>query len=212
VTDHTSFRSGLASPLKQVAHQIAGNLALDFCNTAGEHLAPRPDEMLVDSESFLRWCTQVGMIGQELYGKLARNSFPMDSILELREAIYRVALALARHEAVGREDLLAIEVRANGPKPGIIREPEGLRWKPDLVRGWEQLSSLLAAEALSLFCSRQALRIGVCDGGLCGWVFIDDSRGKRRRWCDMNDCGSRAKAKRFYTRRKGEQQESENKK
>jgi predicted RNA-binding Zn ribbon-like protein len=194
-----------------VAHQVAGNLALDFCNTAGEHLAPTPDEMLVDSETFLRWCTQAGMIGPEMYEKIARNSFPMNSILELREAIYRVALALARHEAVAREDLLAIEAQANGPKPGIFRDAEGLRWKPDLVRGCEQLCSLLAGEALSLFCSRHASRIGVCDGGLCGWVFVDDSRGKRRRWCDMNDCGSRAKAKRFYSRQKSERRRSENK-
>jgi predicted RNA-binding Zn ribbon-like protein len=33
-------------------------------------------------------------------------------------------------------------------------------------------------------------------------VFLDESRGKRRRWCDMNDCGSRAKARRYYHRQK----------
>jgi predicted RNA-binding Zn ribbon-like protein len=197
-------RSG-STPLKMVAHQVAGNVALDFCNTAGEHLAPKPDEMLVDSETFLRWCAQVGLIEPEIYGKLVRTSISMKPIIELREAIYRVALALATHQSVSPEDLHAIEKRANGPRPRIIRESEGLRWMPDLLRGSEQLCSLLAGEALSLFCSARALRIGVCEGGLCGWVFVDDSRGKRRRWCDMNDCGSRAKAKRFYTRRKGEQ-------
>jgi predicted RNA-binding Zn ribbon-like protein len=72
------------------------------------------------------------------------------------------------------------------------------------------LCSVLAGEALSLFCSSRASRIGVCEGELCGWVFLDDSRGKRRRWCDMNDCGSRAKAKRFYAQQK-RKQSSQNK-
>jgi predicted RNA-binding Zn ribbon-like protein len=34
---------------------------------------------------------------------------------------------------------------------------------------------------------------------------MDESRGKRRRWCDMKDCGSRAKARSFYQRHKDEQ-------
>ncbi len=211
MSDQLSARNQPKLPLKVVAHQIAGNVGLDFCNTAGEHLAPEPDEFLIDSETFLRWCMQVGIIGSEIYRKLVRNPFTVKSIIELREAIYRVALAIARDKPVVQEDLRLIEKRANGAKPEIVREADGLRWKPDPLRGCEQLCSLLAGEALLLFCSPMASRIGVCDGGLCGWVFVDDSRGKRRRWCDMNDCGSRAKAKRFYTRRKGEQQGSENK-
>jgi predicted RNA-binding Zn ribbon-like protein len=46
------------------------------------------------------------------------------------------------------------------------------------------------------------VRIGICEGGLCGWLFLDESRGKRRRWCDMNDCGGRAKARRYYDKHK----------
>jgi predicted RNA-binding Zn ribbon-like protein len=38
----------------------------------------------------------------------------------------------------------------------------------------------------------------MCGGGLCGWLFLDESRGKRRRWCDMKDCGNREKARRYY--------------
>ena len=34
-----------------------------------------------------------------------------------------------------------------------------------------------------------------CD--LCGWLFIDSSRGRRRRWCSMKTCGNQAKAARY---------------
>lgn len=56
-------------------------------------------------------------------------------------------------------------------------------------------------EALSHSCSLKAARIGICERGLCGWLFLDESRGKRRRWCDMKDCGSRAKALWYYEKK-----------
>ena len=34
----------------------------------------------------------------------------------------------------------------------------------------------------------------------CGWLFLDTSRSGRRRWCSMQSCGNRAKARRFYAR------------
>ncbi|MBD3886162.1 CGNR zinc finger domain-containing protein [Phormidium tenue FACHB-886] len=37
----------------------------------------------------------------------------------------------------------------------------------------------------------------------CGWVFLDMSRNRSRRWCDLEDCGNRAKARRHYGRSQG---------
>jgi predicted RNA-binding Zn ribbon-like protein len=34
--------------------------------------------------------------------------------------------------------------------------------------------------------------------GHCGWMFLDLSRQRTRRWCSMEDCGNRAKARRHY--------------
>lgn len=36
----------------------------------------------------------------------------------------------------------------------------------------------------------------------CDWVFEDQTRNKQRRWCDMDDCGSRAKARAYYHRKR----------
>ena len=32
----------------------------------------------------------------------------------------------------------------------------------------------------------------------CGWVFIDKSKGGRRRWCSMDTCGTIDKSRRYY--------------
>ena len=46
-------------------------------------------------------------------------------------------------------------------------------------------------------------RLRACADETCRWVFYDDSRTGRRRWCDMSSCGNRAKAARHRARVKG---------
>ena len=41
-----------------------------------------------------------------------------------------------------------------------------------------------------------------CANDACGWLFIDTSRKHNRKWCEMGVCGNRAKARRFYERKK----------
>jgi predicted RNA-binding Zn ribbon-like protein len=47
---------------------------------------------------------------------------------------------------------------------------------------------------------RRAL-IRWCDDATCTRVFLDRSRGGRRRWCGMAGCGDRAKAAAYRLRR-----------
>ena len=43
-------------------------------------------------------------------------------------------------------------------------------------------------------------RVKACPGPDCGWVFHDRSRNGSRRWCDMAECGNRAKGAAFRSR------------
>ena len=45
-------------------------------------------------------------------------------------------------------------------------------------------------------------RVKECASENCNWLFIDESRNRSRRWCDMKDCGNRAKARRFRQRKR----------
>lgn len=189
-------------PRELIAHQVGGHLVLDFCNTAGEHLTPQFDELLLDWESFLRWAAQVGLVGPESYFELLRYPEPLHELIQLREAIYRVGLAISGEHRISKSDIDFIRERANVLLPEIEFRDNAGRWHPAPSHASEQLCGVIGAEALSLFCSPKASRIGICDGGNCGWLFLDESRGKQRRWCDMNDCGSRAKARRYYEKHK----------
>ena len=48
-------------------------------------------------------------------------------------------------------------------------------------------------------------RFRVCANDACRWVFQDTSRGGRRRWCDMQSCGNRAKVRRYRSRHRAEE-------
>jgi predicted RNA-binding Zn ribbon-like protein len=43
-------------------------------------------------------------------------------------------------------------------------------------------------------------RVKACRGEDCRWVYVDRSRNTSRRWCDMANCGNRAKLATFRSR------------
>ena len=62
----------------------------------------------------------------------------------------------------------------------------------------------LAHAAVDLVRTVEVGHLKTCpleDGG-CGWLFLDRSRNSSRRWCSMDDCGARAKARRLTARRR----------
>ena len=60
----------------------------------------------------------------------------------------------------------------------------------------------VAWSAANLLASNETRWVKMCGGEECGWLFLDTTKNHSRRWCDMADCGSRAKARRYYRRKK----------
>ena len=58
----------------------------------------------------------------------------------------------------------------------------------------------VARSAAELLTSGDLGRVRGCASEECGWVFLDTTRNRSRRWCDMKECGNREKARRFYQR------------
>ena len=46
-------------------------------------------------------------------------------------------------------------------------------------------------------------RLKTCRNPACRWAFYDTTRNRSAVWCDMAACGSRAKARAYYARRRG---------
>lgn len=68
---------------------------------------------------------------------------------------------------------------------------------------------LIVHSAADLLRSPEISSLRLCANERCGWLFLDRSRKQNRRWCEMRECGARAKARRYRSRRQGTIGESE---
>ncbi|MFJ5225678.1 CGNR zinc finger domain-containing protein [Streptomyces sp. NPDC088400] len=178
----------------------SGRVCLDLVAT-GE-AASRGWERLDGSVPLGRWLIAAGLLpeGTRLAQADARW---VRSFAELRAAIER----LVRAEIEGREASAALErvnALAAGPPLGIraVRGADGT-----LVRA---LSAEPACEALLAAVARDALelltdpaaraRLRQCEGDNCRRVYVDTSRGRRRRWCSSEVCGNRERVARHRRR------------
>jgi predicted RNA-binding Zn ribbon-like protein len=85
----------------------------------------------------------------------------------------------------------------------LVREGDAYRWS------WAGDCSCLerpvwqiAHSAADLLASGQLDRVRRCGSDTCEWLFLDGSRNRSRRWCDMSTCGNREKARKHYRRAK----------
>ena len=63
---------------------------------------------------------------------------------------------------------------------------------------------IIARSSADLLTADHLNRVRLCAADDCGWLFVDSSRNHSRRWCDMSECGNRAKARRNYAKKRAE--------
>lgn len=57
------------------------------------------------------------------------------------------------------------------------------------------------ALGVELLTSGDIQSVKQCAAENCGWLSIDHSRNRNRRWCEMRTCGSQHKARAYYRRK-----------
>lgn len=117
----------------------------------------------------------------------------------LREAVRRAFSAAADGRAPGARDVATLNSYADDEPPRVVLHESGrvTRTSPSPSRA---AFAALARDAIDTI-DRHRADLHRCEGPQCGIVFIDESRGRRRRWCSMQRCGNRAKVASFRSRR-----------
>ena len=187
---------------------IAGDLGLDFCNTVGGKRGRIPRENLHTYGDFVSWCEQAGLLDKSeaaaLFQKAGRRHAEGASVLhraiELREAIYRIFAALAEGKKPQTADLarLNLELARGLGRLRVVADQDGFVWKWANEEGaLDQALGPIARAAGDLLARGKVVKhVCQCVGDNCGWLFVDSSKNHSRRWCDMRDCGNRAKVRR----------------
>ena len=190
---------------------LGGWLCLDFANTADWHASDQPVEYLTSYAELVAWSRHAGILAEEQGERLLKAAArcPADAAavlqkaLSLREAIYRIFSAISSGSRPPAADLAAFnaELGRSLACSRIALTAEGFAW--DWNGGEDTLDRMLwpvVRDAAELLTSEELDRVGQCADDRCGWLFLDSSRNRSRRWCSMEDCGNRAKARRHYRR------------
>ncbi len=199
----------------------AGNLSLlggwpclDFVNTLDWRGTDHPVEFLGTFHDLVVWSRHAGTLSDQEARRLSqkattdasRAAAVLHDAIELREAIYRIFASLAESLPVGEEDLMIFNryLGATMRSSRIIQQKENFIWNTNGdPQKLDWILNPLVRSAADLLISVERKRVKKCGDPACGWLFLDISRNRSRRWCDMRDCGNRAKAGRFYKKKKG---------
>lgn len=197
-----------------------GWACLEFTKTRGWEERDPPEDRLSGYDALLAWAVETGLVQEELAERLERTARGqpqeagrvVERAIELRALLYRIFSAIG-----------------SGAEPAPADLSEMNRWLPEanrhlrLVRvggawdwGWEEGADALdrvlwpvIRSAAELLTAPEVERVKLCDAHDCGWLFIDASRNRSRRWCDMAECGNRAKVERYRRRRRAERSSGE---
>ncbi|MEU3546781.1 CGNR zinc finger domain-containing protein [Streptomyces longwoodensis] len=181
----------------------AGRLCLDLLATA------HPVERLHSLPPLYAWITASGLVPQGTLLPSADLSW-VTAFRELRGCVRQLVHAClapdhgapaapALSPALARLNDLA---RAATPAPRAVRGEDGtLVRRLDAAPDCAALLAVVARDAVELLTdpvARAALR--QCAGDNCPLVYVDTSRGRRRRWCSSEVCGNRERVARHRRR------------
>lgn len=201
-----------ASKPKPKFDLLAGSLCLNFANTIDKRSSPIPEDKMDAYESLIAFGEQTGEFSPAEARTLLREgtrqrekaSRIFQEAIALREMIFRVVTAVATRREVAKADVTALNAamrRANAESL-ITPSKTQLAWRwVEKSTGAERLLGKVARSAAELLTSEDIERVKRCASEKCAWLFMDHSRSRNRRWCEMRTCGSQHKAKAYYHRK-----------
>ncbi|HKU22120.1 MAG TPA: ABATE domain-containing protein [Terriglobales bacterium] len=190
-------------------------LCVRFVNTVDWRDDPvRRSDPLKSYSDLLHWASDAGAIPPRIAHQLAQeaNQHPAAAQAAFTHAILvREALASVLAAAVQRSQPPADDLRRFNAALGRSGEHLHLAGsKGEFHLDWDSENSFervlwpVVRSAAELVTSSDLQRLRTCEGEGCGWFFLDTTRNRSRRWCNMASCGNRAKVKRFYERHKSQ--------
>ena len=187
---------------------VAGNLALDFVNTVAFRADPgKKKDHLQRTVDVQVWASQA-----RLPDRATINSGPLVGtaalrrIRSVREQLFVIFHSIASDDPIPADALAGVGNALHGCCARRCLSIEGAEirwtWRPS-ARCMDYLLYPVLTAATDLLTSVSRGLVRQCEDAGCGWLFLDRSNARKRRWCSMADCGNRNKARKYYRRETG---------
>ena len=182
--------------------------AFDFLNTI-ELENGALVERLTSLDTALAWLADAGVASDATaITALARSATARNALLArlitTRTALRDVAHAVAHEERPPRTAIDEVNrALAARERMELVAADDGVRLGHSHVGdAVDDLLARIAEPIVRELGNGHDERIRICANDTCRWLFYDESRAGRRRWCDMATCGNRAKAQRHRARQR----------
>jgi len=159
-----------------------------FANTG--HDGPDP---LVDLAGVRAWWAGIGSPGALPTGR-AHGARELEELRAVRQTIRDLTL---------RNNGVEVDVDATVLETIPLHIVLGARAGVRVADGSTAAAAVLGLVGSALLRAAAGAdwrRLKACPGPDCGWVFTDRTRNGSRRWCQMRECGNRAKGAAFRAR------------
>jgi predicted RNA-binding Zn ribbon-like protein len=192
---------------------MGGPTCLDFVNTLDDRFSDHPKESLASYRDLARFAADTRILSHHQMDRLCARSEQspqaaqraLHTAIAMREAISEVFYALVRERPVPKASLAILNryVQEAAQHASLAPANGHFAWQFDPAQ--DNLESPLwpiVRSAAELLASDQLQYVRACASPACEWLFLDESKNHRRRWCDMTKCGNRAKVRNFYKRQR----------
>jgi predicted RNA-binding Zn ribbon-like protein len=173
---------------------VSGHAALDFVGTL-KWRRSAPEELLPTPLSPQAWLSESGF----LTAPGLPTARELDDARRAREVIYALVSRRAAGEPLPAADVRRLSELARQATVVPQLTASGVRHDGGTRDG----VAAMARAAVELLADDAAV-LRECSRPECTRVFLDRSRGHRRTWCGMEECGNRAKVA-AYRRRRAEE-------
>lgn len=187
-------------------------LCCNFVNTVSSWKTDKKHDYLGSYDDFVAWCRKLEVSAPErldMLDQLAAEqpeeaALALERIKEIRDLLQGLISAVAQHDEDRKANQLPainlLLVDAASKQRLLYSDGAFLLSQLDapgdfLGPVWKAVYSLTV-----LLTQHEIDRIKECPK--CGWVFLDETKNGRRRWCNPQYCGSTDKMERYNQRKK----------
>jgi predicted RNA-binding Zn ribbon-like protein len=188
-----------------------GRISLDLVATASGRPPDGPVDRLTSPARLTEWLHGTGLVPPGTH--LPADAAWLTGFRELRALLHRLvnaelesrpAAPAAPAEPSDPSDLDGLNAAALAPPPAprVTRTADGLLARTLAAEPpCESLLAAVARDAVDLLTDPDArAQLRRCEGESCSLVYLDTSRGRRRRWCSSEVCGNRERVARHRRR------------
>lgn len=192
---------------------LSGNsLVLNFINTVHNRNKPYNEsiEYLKEPDDIFVWADILELLpdDKKIPGNSSVKEFNLKNrfkeLIKFRELLFSIFSAIANESEIEETQLSLFNrylKRYYSSTELVIGENyEIFECITDYKDRLEFILLVLIKDARNLLLNENQNRIKSCPN--CGWIFLDKTKGKTKKWCSMKDCGNNIKSLNWYNKHK----------